>query len=129
MLISFSLTALYAQTGKDTATICYTQGELIKIANKLVFAQEADSLYKVAQKQIQHLTDQSYALYMTIGAKQKEVDAQKSVVVVKDEIISGKDLEIVGLRDVIKKDARKLRWTRIGWLSTTGLLTYLIISK
>lgn len=129
MLISFSLTALFAQTGKDTAKVCYTQAEMLKIADKMTFAHEADSLRKVAEKQVQHLTDESFALRMTIGAKQKEVDAEKSVVVLKEAIISGKDLEIVGLRDARKKDARKLRWTRIGWISTSGILGYLLLTK
>jgi hypothetical protein len=100
-----------------------------KIADKMVFAHEADSLRKVAEKQVQHLTDRGYALQMAIAAKQKEVDAEKSIVVAKEGIISGKDLEIVGLRDVMKKDARKLRWTRIGWISTTGILTYLLLTE
>jgi hypothetical protein len=95
----------------------------------MVFAHEADSLRKVAEAQVQHLTDQSYALMMTIKAKQEEVNAQKSIVVKKEEIISGKDLEIVGLRDAIKKENRKLKWTRIGWISTTGILTYLLLTK
>ncbi len=129
MLTSCSLTALYAQTGSDTAKICYTQAELNKIADKMIFAQEADSLRKVAEKQVQHLTDQSYALRMTIGAKQKEVDAQKSIVVIKEDIITGKDEEIGGLRDVQKKDKRKLKWTRVGWISTSAIFTYLLITK
>jgi hypothetical protein len=95
----------------------------------MVLAAENDSLLKVAEKQIQHLTDQSYALKMTIHAKQKEVNAEKSIVVTKENIITGKDLEIVGLRDARKKDARKLRWTRVGWISTTGFLVYLLVSK
>lgn len=128
-LLFFSLTALYAQTGKDTAKVCYNQEELNKIADKMVFAHEADSLRKVAEKQVQHLTDQSYALMMTIKAKQEEVDAQKSIVVLKEGIISGKDTEIGGLRDVIKKDNRKLKWTRIGWISTSAVLTYLLLTK
>lgn len=128
VLLFSSLTASYAQTGKDSI-VCYTQSELVKIADKIVFAQEADSLRKVAEKQVQHLTDQSFALRMTIGAKQKEVDAQKSIVVKKEEIISGKDIEIVGLRDAIKKDNRKLKWTRIGWISTSGVLVYLLLTK
>lgn len=128
VLLFSSLTASYAQTGKDSV-VCYTQSELLKIADKMVFAHEADSLRKVAEAQVQHLTDQSYALMMTIKAKQEEVNAQKSIVVKKEEIISGKDLEIVGLRDAIKKENRKLKWTRIGWISTTGILTYLLLTK
>lgn len=129
MLALCSLTALYAQTGKDTAKVCYTHEEANKIADKMVYAHEADSLRKVAEKQVQHLTDQSYALMMTIKAKQKEVDAEKSIVVAKEGIIEGKDVEIVGLRDARKKDARKLRWTRIGWISTTGVLVYFLVTK
>jgi hypothetical protein len=120
---------LYAQTGKDTARVCYTQAEMLKIANKITYAQEVDSLHKVAEKQIQHLTDQSYALRMTIDAKQKEVNAEKSIVLNKEKIIEGKDLEIVGLRDALKKDKRKLRWTRVGWLSTSGFLIYFLVTK
>jgi len=129
MLISFSLTALYAQTGKDSAKVCYTQSELIKIADKMVHAQETDSLRKVAEKQVQHLTDQSYALRMTIAAKQKEVNTQKSVVVKQVAITDGYKLEIVGLKEARKKDARKLKWTRVGWISTSGLLVFLLLTK
>jgi len=129
MLTLCSLTALYAQTGKDTAKVCYTQAEMNKIADKMVFAHEADSLRKVAEKQVQHLTDESFALRMTIAAKQKEVNAEKSIVVSKEKIITGKDFEIVGLREAREKDARKLKWTRVGWISTTGVLVYLLLSK
>jgi hypothetical protein len=129
MLISFSLTALYAQTGKDTARVCYTQAEMLKIADKMVFAHEADSLRKVAEAQVQHLTDEAFALRGAVAAKQKEVDTQKSVVVKQIAITDGYKLEIVGLKEARKKDARKLRWTRIGWISTTGVLVYLLVTK
>lgn len=129
MLISFSWTALFAQHGKDTARVCYTQAEMLKIADKMVFAHEADSLRKVAEKQVQHLTDQSFALHMTIAAKQKEIDTQKSVVVKQVAITDGYKLEIVGLKEARKKDARKLKWTRVGWISTTGVLVYLLVTK
>jgi len=102
---------------------------MLKIANQLVFAHEADSLRKVANKQIQHLTDQGYAFQMTIHAKQKEVDAEKSIVVSKEKIITGYVLEIDGLKEARKKDARKLKWTRVGWISTSGLLVYLLVTK
>ena len=129
MLISFSLTALFAQTGKDSVKVCYTKAEMNKIADKMVFAHEADSLRKVAEKQVQHLTDESYALRMTIAAKQKEVDTQKSVVVKQVAITDGYKLEIVGLKEARKKDARKLKWPRVGWISTTGVLVYLLVTK
>ena len=130
MLISFSLTALCEQTGDSTKVkVCYTLAEMNKIADAMVFAHEADSLRKVAEKQVQHLTDQGYALQMALAAKQKEVDAQKSIVVIKEDIITGKDEEIGGLRDINKKSNRKLKWTRIGWISTTAVLTYLILTK
>jgi hypothetical protein len=102
---------------------------MLKIADKMVFAHEADSLRKVAEKQVQHLTDQSFALHMTIAAKQKEIDTQKSVVVKQVAITDGYKLEIVGLKEARKKDARKLKWTRVGWISTTGVLVYLLVTK
>lgn len=92
-------------------------------------ADELDSLLFITQKQNDLLTGKAYALQMALSTKQNELDAQKSIVVKKEEIIEGKDLEITGLRDAIKKDKRNLRWTRIGWLSTTGFLSYLLLVK
>ena len=121
-------TVLSAQTGKDSI-VCYTPSELNKIADKIIFAHEADSLRKVAEKQIQTLLDQSYALDMTIDTKQKEIDAEKSIVVLKEDIISDKDIEIGGLNDIIKKSNNQLKWTRVGWISTTAVLTLLLLSR
>ena len=127
-LVLISLTVSYAQSGTDT-TVCYTQSELVKIANKMTRADELDTLLFISEQQNSLLKGKAYALQMAVNAKQKEVDAQKSIVVTKEEIIEGKDVEITGLREVLKKDKRKLRWTRIGWLSTSGILGYLILSK
>ena len=127
-LILLSWTALYAQTGTDTSdVVCYTQSELLKIANKMIHANECDSLYGIATKQLQLKTEQGYAYRVALEAKDKELASAKSVVVLKEKIIAGKDEEIGGLRDVIKKDNRKLKWTRIGWISTSAMFTYLIL--
>jgi hypothetical protein len=122
------LTALYAQSGKDSI-VCYTQSELVKIANKMTYANECDSLNNICEKQLKIKTEQGYAYQMAIYAKDTAMTSLKSVVVLKEGIISGKDLEIVGLRDALKKDKRRLRWTRIGWLSTSGVLVYILLTK
>lgn len=125
-----SWTALSAQTGKDSSAVkCYTQFELIRIADQMVHAKECDSLYSIVTKQLQHKTDEGYAYRVALSAKEKELGSAQSVVVLKENIISGKNDEIGGLRDLQKKEKRKLRWTRIGWISTSAVFTYLILTK
>ena len=127
MLLLINWIVLLGQTGEPVK--CYTQSELTKIANKMVFAQEADSLRKVAEKQVQFLSDQVYALKYALVAKQKEVDTEKSIVVLTEDIITGKDGEIGGLRKALKKEGNKLKWTRIGWISTSAILTTIILTR
>jgi len=128
MLAYFSLTALYAQTGKDSV-ICYTQSELLKIANISTYAHECDSLYSISEKQLELRSQEVYAYRVALQAKDKELGAAKSLVVLREQIIAGKDNEITGLRDINKKSGRKLKWTRIGWISTSAILTYVILTK
>jgi len=129
MLILISWTALSAQVGDTSAIKCYTQSELLKIANKMIHSKECDSLYTIASKQLQLKTEQGYAYRVALSAKDKELASAKSVVVLKEKIITGKDEEIGGLRDIQKKDRRKLKWTRVGWISTSAILTYIILTK
>lgn len=128
MLPVLSLTALYAQVGKDSI-VCYKQSELVKIANMMNHAHECDSLYGIVSKQLQLKTEQGYAYREALSAKDKELNSVINIAILKDKIILGKDIEIGGLRDVLKKGNRQLKWTRIGWLSTSALLTYIILRK
>ena len=127
-LLCINWTASFAQTGKDTVA-CYTQSELLKIANKMVHADECDSLYSISEKQLEARTNQIYAYITAMQAKDKEIAANNSVVILKEKIIAGKDVEMTGLRDINKKANRRLKWTRIGWISTSAVLTYFVLTK
>ena len=127
-LLCINWTVSFAQNGKDTVA-CYTQSELLKIANKMVHADECDSLYSISEKQLEARTNQIYAYITAMQAKDKEIAANNSVVILKEKIIAGKDVEITGLRDINKKANRRLKWTRIGWISTSAVLTYFILTK
>ncbi len=128
MLLLSSWTVLFAQTGKDSIA-CYTQSELVKIADVFIHGQECDSLYSICEKQLEFQTNSNFAYKMALSAKNKELSAVESVVVLKENLIAGKDTEITGLRDINKKVNRKLKWTRIGWISTSALFTYFILTK
>ena len=132
-----NLTALYAQVGVskhvvwhtgDTLT-CYTTDELRKIANTTVYANECDTLLKISNEQIQTFKMVNSVLNQAITEKEAIIQEKDTIINLKEDIIIGKDLEIVGLRDALKKENNKLKWTRIGWISTTGILTYIILRK
>jgi len=127
-LLFTSWIALYAQIGRDTLAV-YNQSELVKIANMSVRVHECDSLLNITNKQLDLELNAGYAYRLTIHAKNKELDAANSIVVLKEQLIAGKDAEITGLRDINKKSNRKLKWTRIGWLSTSAILTYIILTR
>jgi hypothetical protein len=132
-----SLTALYAQTGVskhivwhtgDTLT-CYTIDELRKIANTTVYANECDTLLKISNAQIENYKLANSILNQAISEKNSIIQEKDTIINLKEDIITGKDNEITGLRNILKTNNNKLKWMRIGWISTTGILTYIILRK
>jgi predicted RNA-binding protein with PUA domain len=60
------------------------------------------------------------------AAKDSVIVAKESIVMNQEFIIEGKDLEIVGLKTALKKESRKLKWTKIGWAGTSVVFTGII---
>ena len=132
MLTLVNLTVLYAQTGKDTTKQCYTQEELKRIADRVVYANECDTLLAICNQQSVEQNSALRDLSIALLAKDSIIQSKDNINLLKEDIIIGKDNEIYGLRNKIKKDKRKKTWLKIGWTSTsvvlTGILTYFIIN-
>ena len=129
LLLTINLTASYAQIG-DSLT-CYTNQELERIANRVVYANECDTLLRISEAQhfqkdliIEGLTNESCL-------KDSIITAKDEVNNLKEDIIQGKDNEIQNLHDALIKEDKRLKITKLGWLSTTivliGLLSFSII--
>jgi len=125
------LTQLYAQTGKDS-TQCYTQEELQRIADRVVYANECDTLLSTCEQQLRLKDSANVALSHSNTALKTVIIVKDDMLELKEQIISGKTNEISGLRDAIKKEKRKKTWLKVGWATTsvvlTGVLTYFIIN-
>ena len=94
------------------------------IATKLVKGEECDTLLDLCDLEVSNLESQ-------VEAQDSMVTNLKSIVLKKDQIIDGKELEIVGLRDVLKVRDNKLKWTKFKWAGTTvvlgaGLLYFIV---
>ena len=128
MLLALSWTALYAQAGKDSV-VCYTQSELVKIADKMTRAHECDSLLGVSEKQVNTLTEQGYAYQMALHAKDTAMNNIKSVVVLKEGIITGYKDDNARLEKSLKMAKIKTKAVMVGWVASVGVLTYLLLTK
>ena len=57
--------------------------------------------------------------------------AKENIALHQEAIIEGKNVEITGLKTALKKESRKLKWTKIGWAGTsvvfTGIITALLL--
>lgn len=120
----------YAQTGSDTLT-CYTPSELERLANRVVRANECDTLLSICESQLQEKDTAIFALGNVISAKDSVIIAKENIVLNQEAIIAGKDLEITGLETALQKESRKLKWTKVGWAGTsvifTGIITALLL--
>lgn len=110
MLLLMSLTASFAQTG-DT-TITYTRSQLQRIAFKLVYVHECDSLLKLSDKEVSNLK-------FIVWDKDEEIKKLNLISVQKELIISGKDNEIKAINLQLHKTQKKLKWTKFGWASSS----------
>lgn len=114
-----SLTASYAQTG-DSLT-CYTNSEMKRIATRVVYANECDSLLSISAVELSYkdsvITNMSMALQLKDSAL---VECDERSVLYK-ELVSTHE-------DTIARGERKLKWTRIGWVATSAALVGLWVS-
>ena len=126
MLLALSWTALYAQVGKDSL-VCYTQSELVKIANKMIRAHECDSLLGVSEKQLQVKTEQGYAFQMALHAKDTAMTNLKGINILKEGIITGYKDDNERLKKSLKVAKIKTKAVMVGWVATTVGLVFLLL--
>lgn len=125
----FSWTVSFAQTGDvsvsikgDTVT-CYTTKELRKLAIRVVRANECDTLLKIADSRIYHLTTAVNALQNKNNALDSTIFHLNNIITLNEGIVSGKNGEISDLQNTLKKCNRKRKWLIFGWISSSAVLT------
>lgn len=99
---------------QDT-TITYTRTELQKIALKVVYAAECDSLLKLSDKEVGNLR-------FVVWDKDEEIKKLNMISTQKELIITGKDNEIKAINLQLERSQRKLKWTKFGWASSSVAL-------
>jgi len=127
MLLLQSWTISYAQTGKqnpDTVR-CYGLTELQYIAATIIEGITCDTLLGECYVKISNRDTLIYDM-------QLEIDNLVQIIQFKDKIILLKEDEITKLTEDLKKEKRKLKWTKLGWVSTSvlfsGLLVYFVVN-
>ena len=128
LLLLANLTVSFAQDGKE----CYTKEELKKIADRIVYAKECDTLLSLRDQQIVEKDSVISALTFTVNTKDSIIKRKDIISNLKETMISGKNNEISGLRTALNKEKTKKTWLKIGWATTsvvlTGVLTYFILN-
>ena len=116
--------ALYAQTGSDT-TKCYNRTELKRIATRLVYAKECDTLLKLAELDAQKADS-------IIWAKDSIIIEGMVIIGSQEAIIEGKQGDIDRLVEELGKRDNQKRWLKIGWATTAvvelGLIFYFLVN-
>lgn len=103
--------------GNSQDSICYGRISLQKIASKVVRANECDTLLINTEKQNQ-------SLLVKLGNKDTEIINLNKENNLRDIIIVGKTKDLETEQAENKKLTRKLKWVKLGWI-TTGILVVL----
>ncbi len=114
MLLLLNWTALSAQMqdSRKDSTIKYNQQELSIISLKLIEGNECAELLNVANKEL--------AFSDSVILSQKDIiKKQKMQVRLADTVMTKQTEVITGLTDNISKANTKIKWIKIGWVSTT----------
>lgn len=111
----FSWIASYGQVLIDPETqdtlVCYDTKTLRKIAHKITYADECDSLYKLQNIEIKTLDS-------TIILQKNIIHNKDSIILNKNIMITDRDEHINTLNTHLKKANYKLKWLKLGWSST-----------
>lgn len=123
-----SLTVSYAQTGSTDTVTCYNNDELRRIANKVVYANECQRILTIADEQLSLRDSTITLLESTIIYKDSLIFTQDSILLIKDTIITVKEKDLDVMIDEIKKVNKKLKWTKVGWISTAAGMFVLLVA-
>jgi hypothetical protein len=131
MLTSLSWTASLGQASQDPVyinpdtgdtMICYNIDLLRQIAERVTYANECDTLLKLSEDHIHTLDSlisiQDYILHN----KTQAINTQNIM-------IAEKNTYIFNLSEQIKKDSRKTKFLKFGWLTTSVILGTMLILK
>jgi hypothetical protein len=113
-------TASYAQIGKEDTVLCYTIDEARSIATRLLQANECDTLRSLLEAEVTVLEEVIVRKDSVIVNDSKLLENMNSIVLLKDA-------EIVDLKLTIEKDTQKKKWLKVGWISTSTILTGLLV--
>ena len=126
MLLMSSLTASYAQIG-DSIT-CYDNTELKRIASRVVYANECDSLLKLAEFQLTYKDSMILKLNRASELKDSALMECDNKSILYDTLVLEHEETIKSKDDIISEGVRKLKWTRFGWVATSAGLVALWLS-
>ena len=126
MLVMSSLTASYAQVG-DSIT-CYDNTELKRIASRVVYANECDSLLKLAESQLIYKDSMILKLNKASELKDSALIECDNKSLLYNTLVLDHEKTIELKDDIIDKGERKLKWTRFGWVATSAGLVVLWLS-
>jgi ppGpp synthetase/RelA/SpoT-type nucleotidyltranferase len=118
VLLVLSWILLYSLIGNSQDSICYSRLQLQKIANKVVRANECDTLLIITEKKNQSLLEKLDNKDIEIINLNKENN-------LRDIIIVGKTKDFETEQAENKKLIRKLKLTKLGWC-LTGILIFFL---
>lgn len=118
-LIPLSGNAQGSKPPKDSLT-CYTPTELLGIADALTDGAMADSLLKIANLTIKADSN-------AIKSQKKTIEDQDLRYLETEHLVDECENDKTALKAQAKKDARKLKWTKVGWAATAVAEAVLVV--
>ena len=120
LLILTNWTVSYGQIGIKDSVVLYTFEEIRLIATKLISAKECDTLLILSGAEIDVLERVIEKKDLVIENDSKQLENFNSMLLIKDS-------EIVNLNLIIENDTQKKKWLKVGWISTSAILTGLLV--
>lgn len=126
LLLVILIKSSFGQAQIHTDTICIEVPKFKKIYAAALQKKVADSLLTISEKQIAQLENTIRLLGEKDAEQKAGYDNQLDILHQEQNIY--KD-QIAGYERLLKKERRKRFFTSAGGILTTGILTYLLISK
>jgi len=102
--------------------ICYNIDLLRQIAERVIYANECDTLLKLSE-------DHIHTLDSLISIQDHILHNKTQAINTQNIMIAEKNTYIFNLSEQIKKDSRKTKFLKFGWLTTSVILGTMFILK